>query len=239
MTTRTVPREPTQEMIAFGVTVLSVTGGNTWDDVRAMWRAMFDAAPTPQPVEAQEVAQPSIRVECPDGDNLYWIRMSHGGLQAAFPLQAPPALSISGRVLSALANYAAPQEVAQPADDLVERLRSYGEYVSVSGGPALKMRPADCVQAAARIEALIETLHTEQDRTHRYLERAERAEAELAAARDLLCNLLWRHQGFSSDVGQPIRKLFGLGPADDMTGEQLAQAKRYDAARAARKGTTP
>ena len=229
MTTRTVPREPTQEMIAFGVTVLSVTGGNTWDDVRAMWRAMFDAAPTPQPVEAQEVAQPSIRVECPDGDNLYWIRMSHGGLQAAFPLQAPPALSISGRVLSALANYAAPQEVAQPADDLVERLRSYGEYVSVSGGPALKMRPADCVQAAARIEALTEICKTLYADHNEMCERFDKAEADLAAARKVieeaehLCAVI----GANGEVNS----------RSDAVSKLMDALYAYDA-RAARKGTT-
>jgi hypothetical protein len=39
------PREPTQEMISCGVIVMSVTGGTLYDDVCAMWRAMWDAAP--------------------------------------------------------------------------------------------------------------------------------------------------------------------------------------------------
>ena len=61
-----------------------------------------------------------------------------------------------------------PAQPVEPVDDLVERLRSYGEYVSVSGGPALKMRPADCVQAAARIEALEADLAAARADAERY-----------------------------------------------------------------------
>ena len=63
-----------------------------------------------------------------------------------------------------------------PADDLVERLREFG--------PLAHEAAARIVADAERIAALIENLHTEQDRTHRYLDRAERAEAELEAARE-------------------------------------------------------
>ena len=176
---------------------------------------------------------PTIRVEGPDGDNLYWIRMSHGELQVAFPLQAPPALSISGRVLSALANDAAPtpqpveaqevaqpadqdtcigcgalcnpgesHECAQPADDLVERLRNI--YIPDDGcGPVIDADTA--AEAAARIVADAERIRqlnegldmvaeerdafqksalywvaSASDEKH----RAERAEADLAAARE-------------------------------------------------------
>jgi hypothetical protein len=40
-----VPREPTVVMVNTGVNVMRVTGGNIYDDVRAMWRVMYDAAP--------------------------------------------------------------------------------------------------------------------------------------------------------------------------------------------------
>lgn len=45
--------------------------------------------------------------------------------------------------------------------------------------------------------------------------------------------LLWTlyyHQGGSSPVGQPIRKLLGIGQHDHMTDEQLAQAKAFGCA---------
>lgn len=38
---------------------------------------------------------------------------------------------------------------------------------------------------------------------------------------------LWHHQGGSSHIGQPIRKLLGIGQHDQMTDEQLAQAKKF------------
>lgn len=38
---------------------------------------------------------------------------------------------------------------------------------------------------------------------------------------------LWHHQGASSVVGQPIRKLLGMGEFDRLSDEQLAQAKAF------------
>ncbi len=38
---------------------------------------------------------------------------------------------------------------------------------------------------------------------------------------------LWHHQGASSIVGQPIRKLLGMGQFDRLTDEQLEQAKSF------------
>jgi len=42
---RAVPREPTPEMMRAGLNVLRVTGGDVFDDVVSMWRAMYDAVP--------------------------------------------------------------------------------------------------------------------------------------------------------------------------------------------------
>ncbi len=41
---------------------------------------------------------------------------------------------------------------------------------------------------------------------------------------------LYHHQGGSSHIGQPIRKLLGIGQHDRMTDEQLAQAKAFGGA---------
>lgn len=41
---------------------------------------------------------------------------------------------------------------------------------------------------------------------------------------------LYHHQGGSSTVGQPIRKLLGIGQHDRMTDDQLAQAKAFGGA---------
>lgn len=41
---------------------------------------------------------------------------------------------------------------------------------------------------------------------------------------------LYHHQGGSSHIGQPIRKLLGIGQHDRMTDEQLAQAKSFGVA---------
>lgn len=38
---------------------------------------------------------------------------------------------------------------------------------------------------------------------------------------------LYHHQGGSSPVGQPIRKLLGIGPFDQLTLEQLIAAKEF------------
>lgn len=41
---------------------------------------------------------------------------------------------------------------------------------------------------------------------------------------------LWHHQGGSSHIGQPIRKLLGIGQHDRMTDEQIADAKKFGGA---------
>lgn len=38
---------------------------------------------------------------------------------------------------------------------------------------------------------------------------------------------LWHHQGGSSHIGQPIRKLLGIGQHERMTDEQIKQAKKF------------
>lgn len=38
---------------------------------------------------------------------------------------------------------------------------------------------------------------------------------------------LYHHQGGSSHIGQPIRRLLGIGQHDRMTDEQIEQAKRF------------
>lgn len=41
---------------------------------------------------------------------------------------------------------------------------------------------------------------------------------------------LYHHQGGSSHIGQPIRKLLGIGQYDRMTDEQIKQAKKFGGA---------
>lgn len=48
-------------------------------------------------------------------------------------------------------------------------------------------------------------------------------------SRAMLLNVLWHHQGGSSPIGQPLRKLFGLGQHDRMTDDQIEEAKRIAA----------
>lgn len=42
----------------------------------------------------------------------------------------------------------------------------------------------------------------------------------------VLCYCLWHHQGGKSPVGQPIRKMLGLGQFDQMTPKQVSLAKK-------------
>ena len=53
---------------------------------------------------------------------------------------------------------------------------------------------------------------------------AIRQRGELLAA---LLWVLWHHQGGSSDTGQPIRKLLGIGQHEQLTNEQLLLAKSF------------
>ncbi len=39
--------------------------------------------------------------------------------------------------------------------------------------------------------------------------------------------VLYHHQGGSSNIGQPVRKLLGIGQHDRMTDEQIAKAKKF------------
>ena len=48
------PIEPTPEMIRIGVNTMSITGGNVYQDVAAMWRAMYAAAPPSAPTPAAD-----------------------------------------------------------------------------------------------------------------------------------------------------------------------------------------
>ena len=60
------------------------------------------------------------------------------------------------------------------------------------------------------------------------------APALIAAARQnelneaILMWLLWHHQGGSSPIGQPIRKLLGIGENDHLSAKQLAAAKSIE-----------
>ena len=49
-----------------------------------------------------------------------------------------------------------------------------------------------------------------------------------AQSRALLLNVLWHHQGGSSRAGQPIRRMLGISQHADLTGEQVAEAKRIE-----------
>lgn len=44
-----------------------------------------------------------------------------------------------------------------------------------------------------------------------------------------LLQTLWHHQGFNSEIGQPIRELLGMEPAGRMTAAQVDAAKRWAA----------
>ena len=53
----------------------------------------------------------------------------------------------------------------------------------------------------------------------------ETAENELRNVRGLLLWALYHHQSGSSVVGQPIRKVLGIGEYDHMTREQIEEAQ--------------
>ena len=57
--------------------------------------------------------------------------------------------------------------------------------------------------------------------------RIETIQSEEQAA---LLWTLWHHQGGSSHIGQPIRKLLGIGQHDRLTDEQIAEAKAFGGA---------
>lgn len=47
-------------------------------------------------------------------------------------------------------------------------------------------------------------------------------------SRAMLLNVLWHHQGGSSPVGHPIRKILGIEPHARLTDEELSEAKWID-----------
>jgi hypothetical protein len=47
-------------------------------------------------------------------------------------------------------------------------------------------------------------------------------------SRAMLLNVLWHHQGGSSPVGQPLRKLLGIGQFNYLTEEQVSEARWID-----------
>ena len=228
MTTRTVPREPTQEMIAFGVTVLSVTGGNTWDDVRAMWRAMFDAAPTPQ----QRGEQPIAWMYAADGEGSYIVfdrnrqapdpgsRWTETPLYACLPCHraapTPQPVDDIDKAMSLMP--------PRPVDDLVERL---GFAYNKLSEDILEEAAARIVADAERIAELWQYRHGHmpdcagmdfaQNRCgcgyldgtayRDLLDRAERAEAQVAALtaeRDAMYRFARMHGHMAIDIQNAI-----------------------------------
>ena len=60
------------------------------------------------------------------------------------------------------------------------------------------------------------------------------------SVRAALLYVLWHHQGGSSDVGQPIRLMLGLGQHERMSERQVAEARLVQSALAAQaKPSTP
>lgn len=47
-------------------------------------------------------------------------------------------------------------------------------------------------------------------------------------SRAMLLNVLWHHQGYWSEVGQPLRKLLGIERGAQLTEEQVSEAKWVD-----------
>ena len=48
-------------------------------------------------------------------------------------------------------------------------------------------------------------------------------------SRAMLLNVLWHHQGGSSQVGQPIRTILGIEPYARLSEEEVSEAKWIDA----------
>ena len=59
---------------------------------------------------------------------------------------------------------------------------------------------------------------------------ASNVTAALQQMEDALLWTLYHHQGGSSHIGQPIRKLLGIGQHDRLTDEQIAEAKAFGGA---------
>jgi len=116
----------------------------------------------------------------------------------AAPPAAPPAPAADAReILHVLRNthgytesyiramrLAAAALIEQQARELAEWKRAYDSVQA-----ACMKANEDCGRAEAELAAMTATLHTEQDRTHRYLDRAERAEAERDALVETLRNI--------------------------------------------------
>lgn len=56
----------------------------------------------------------------------------------------------------------------------------------------------------------------------------EQSQSMSRHSRAMLLNVLWHHQGGSSQVGQPIRRLLGIKPHARLNDEELAEAKWID-----------
>jgi len=54
----------------------------------------------------------------------------------------------------------------------------------------------------------------------------EEAEMELKQIRRLLTWVLYHHQGGNSPIGQAVRKLLGIGEFENLTDEQILDAKK-------------
>lgn len=89
----------------------------------------------------------------------------------------------------------------------LRRLLQQGSLFRVIFGMAVVCDPAN------------KLLDPDADTIEHHPER-QKAEAALLWA-------LYHHQGGSSDIGQPIRKLLGIGQHDRLTDEQIAEAKVF------------
>lgn len=98
--------------------------------------------------------------------------------------------------------------------DGLQRMLNRGSICRVVWGMAVVCDPSN------------ECIDPEADTIEHHPKR-QQLEKQLGDLQEALLWVLWHHQGSSSDIGQPIRKLLGIGKFDRLTDDQLKMANRF------------
>lgn len=107
--------------------------------------------------------------------------------------------------------------------------RESDAHAMLDGDSVQKERHGDegVLSLAERCECLINNKDNIEDELADTLSEVNTLSERIRQRDSILLFLLWHHQGGSSPVGQPIRKLYGIEPEAHLTDEQMAIAEAY------------
>lgn len=192
-----VPREPTQAMIDAGIIIMSVTGGTLDADIRAMFRAMYDAAPAQDQPERHLTRDEQQTLGSALRDSA---RRLSPEVEAAIPenraeLYEPAPAPVVDELVQRLRNLDYGAGLAHEAADAIAALRAENARLArdyETARDAHDRRMADVARLAREHIEWVRDHQADTDAAWRTTRKAEARADRLAAALRKLCEAISR-----------------------------------------------